>query len=286
MIELLVTIGIIAALIALLLPAAQRVREAARRTQCRKQLKELGLAVQTYYDVYAALPMGRVQDTTDSHSFAGWGVALLPYIDQRQLSPQIDAAAAAAGGSVKGVGILDLPIRVFRCPSDICTVITGTSNYTGNWGAGTVDATLGTTPDTGILLPPMPDSRYDGGGVFYLNSSVDFQHIADGLSNTILFGESIGTAHEINSRWGGTTNLEGLASAGEYDINTNMHAETPSALGWDSRHPGGALFAFVDGSARFVPESIHSDATGDDSTQGLFQNLSDRSDNQVVDALE
>ena len=102
LIELLVVIAIIAILIALLLPAVQQAREAARRTQCKNNLKQVGLALHNYHDVHKMFPMGAFSAIDDDNGCDddgyGWGVMLLPYIDQAPLYQKLPMTATAANG--------------------------------------------------------------------------------------------------------------------------------------------------------------------------------------------
>ncbi|MEW4526726.1 DUF1559 domain-containing protein [Maioricimonas sp. JC845] len=138
LIELLVVIAIIAILIALLLPAVQQAREAARRTQCRNNLKQIGLAMHNYHDVFGTLPPGYINQfdvpaTTQSDYSAavgaersawGWGAFILPYIDQAPTFNQLRVGeirikdALQSGGPFDRLAVLQTPIAAFRCPSD------------------------------------------------------------------------------------------------------------------------------------------------------------------------
>ncbi|MFG0334226.1 MAG: DUF1559 domain-containing protein [Maioricimonas sp. JB049] len=138
LIELLVVIAIIAILIALLLPAVQQAREAARRTQCKNNLKQIGLAMHNYHDVYSTLPPGYINQldgpiaTQSDYSSAidaersawGWGAFILPFIDQAPTYNQLGVGdirlkhALQAGGPLDRLAILQTPISAFRCPSD------------------------------------------------------------------------------------------------------------------------------------------------------------------------
>lgn len=136
LIELLVVIAIIAILIALLLPAVQQAREAARRTQCKNNLKQLGLALHNYHDVYKVFPPGYINQfdnpqPTDSGQYAaaiaaercswGWTAFILPYVEQSALFNQMNVGDTRLKDAILPANSLDVmaqPIGAFRCPSD------------------------------------------------------------------------------------------------------------------------------------------------------------------------
>ena len=280
LIELLVVIAIIAVLIALLLPAVQQAREAARRSACKNNLKQIGLAIHNYHDTNLAFPPGRINSAGANINNAGWGIMILPYIEQRPLYNDFDfaldstpAAVPPVAGAYPGNNYINLPI--FRCPSDIVALnFGGVSNYTANWGAGRTGFSL---PTINVDWDGTNDATTDGGGVFYLNGLVRMRNMKDGTANTFLVGEAVGEADNSNTYWGGWDNLSGLATC-ELPLNSNVTLNLPSSHSWDSRHQGGVQFAMGDGRVIFISENIDFNASGADSTQGTFQNLCDRAD--------
>ena len=133
LIELLVVIAIIAILIALLLPAVQQAREAARRTQCKNNLKQLGLALHNYHDVHRCFPFGHEGTTKSFSAFS----MLLPYLEQANVYNQIDFNVPISHANNAGPLLIELP--ALRCPSDMANAlpsIGGATNYFTNKGAG------------------------------------------------------------------------------------------------------------------------------------------------------
>ncbi len=193
LIELLVVIAIIAVLIALLLPAVQQAREAARRTQCKNNLKQIGLALHNYHDVFNALPMGNC-----NHQCGGWGqswwVAVLPYIDQAPMYQAWDASACQSGYNYAlNVAVVNgKTIPAVLCPSSPMTEFKWTPSNGGNPGVPTSHYTgiAGAFPD-----PQGRTTNYSGGGqssrggVLFFRSSVSLSGITDGTSNTMMVGE-------------------------------------------------------------------------------------------------
>jgi prepilin-type N-terminal cleavage/methylation domain-containing protein/prepilin-type processing-associated H-X9-DG protein len=221
LIELLVVIAIIAILMGLLLPAVQKVREAASRLQCSNNLKQIGLGLHNHHSTIGRFPPGYVDGNTDPNSTPdhdvgpGWGWAsfLLPYIEQDNVYNQINFNQGVGIGSNVAVSLL--PLKIYQCPSDslqqpfpvydstfttpFAKVAHG--NYVGcaGWiecftGAG---GNPGTTGNDGLPGP----SGAAGVGVLYRNSVNTFNSITDGTSNTIFVGER--SSNHSPSTWTG-----------------------------------------------------------------------------------
>jgi prepilin-type N-terminal cleavage/methylation domain-containing protein len=209
LIELLVVIAIIAILIALLLPAVQQAREAARRTQCRNNLKQLGIALHNYADTHSVLPPYKTWDNgndcpggpdgwTNTGGYS-WRVMILPFIDQAPAYNQIDFvnhhSQATCPGSTNSWGQINNRIlAAYICPSDDTPASNGSStgtNYAGVVSASSL-AKLGSTTSSGAIPPQSlravfqmtPDNNPRGGAV-----KVTFSDIRDGTSNTIAVAE-------------------------------------------------------------------------------------------------
>lgn len=249
LIELLVVIAIIAVLMALLVPAVQQVREAAARTQCRNNLKQLGLALHGYHDRAKKFPPGYVSgiDAAGQDTRPGWGwcAALLDDLEQSSLKQQIPFGRSIHDPASAFVRAQSIPVLL--CPSDdtigtfapkgSATVIAH-ANYVGIFGTGEIE-----------------DRPGAGDGIFYRNSQTRIASIRDGTSNTLLIGERCSDL--LRSSWVGA--LPGVEEGqaiclGSADHPPNHPAGHPEDF-W-SRHRGGVNFLFADGSVRNVGNSV------------------------------
>lgn len=220
LIELLVVIAIIAILIALLLPAVQQAREAARRTQCKNNLKQLGLAMHNYHDVFNRFPPGAVHssvprsgsgNTSFGPSFYGM---LLPYVEQATLYNQmvwvgrspgyINESAGSAGAANHDIVLSAGPMSWFRCPSSPGPVNDPTfaagrdpfAHYAGIGGAA--DPTSFTESriyDDGNL------GLISGGGMALANKAIGLRDVTDGSSNTMHVGEMSGQLKRLDGTY-------------------------------------------------------------------------------------
>jgi prepilin-type N-terminal cleavage/methylation domain-containing protein/prepilin-type processing-associated H-X9-DG protein len=291
LIELLVVIAIIGVLVGLLLPAVQMAREVARRMSCTNNLKQLALAAHHYHDATGQFPTGARLPIDVAGTPSGgtnlW-VELLPYFEQANLYEQWDyrdnrnnVAGGRTATQAKVIQTLlcpsdPLPARVWELTAETGASppwsrgFYGLSSYGGNAGKRAVH--------TG---GPPSFSRISRDGVFYLDSNVRLADILDGTSNTFLVGERLHHDPEFDRQrplvWPDATPVGGwgrwgyVANAGAM-FQVTLHTAVPinyrmppegdfTALenrgcAFGSAHPGGSNFAFADGSARYVGESL------------------------------
>ena len=256
LIELLVVIAIIAILIALLLPAVQQAREAARRTECKNNLKQIGLALHNYHDSFGSFPPGWV-NSGGVNGF-GWSVFIFPQIEQNNVYSALNFLAAYTTADTN----LQAPLPAFRCASD-----TGAATYGGlarsNY-AGVIMYSYTLPPSTTVTNLSATTATH-GGGTFGANSKRSFRDYRDGTSATIVVGERMSTG-TVNGNTRGTEGVIAgiINSNGSGDIGIvgsptptygNPNSNTYGAF--SSRHSGGAQFLLGDGSARMVSENIN-----------------------------
>lgn len=289
LVELLVVIAIIGTLVGLLLPAVQSAREAARRTQCTNNLKQIGLALHYYHDANKKLPEGWLcnpagtpPDNMHAEEGRGWGWAsrILPSMEEDALFRQHIQPILVSGSIATLVASTPSAVQTvipgFLCPSDEAA-----GKPTFQPGDGSVAANDHLSPDqtpggttysrtnyVGMFgsngwedeSPTEPGEPYDGDGIFYANSRMPFSHVTDGLSKTIMVGER-------DSRLGGSLWIgmaEGMAETiaravahGHHPPNGNPNEQHFGDI--SSRHPGGANVVFVDGHCEFISESVEQD---------------------------
>jgi prepilin-type N-terminal cleavage/methylation domain-containing protein len=210
LIELLVVIAIIAILISLLLPAVQQAREAARRTQCRNNLKQIGLALHNYHDVHSMLPPGRMAPGKGQNvphtptCWYGWVSPLyhvLPYIDQANLWNSIDhnqtRVRESDGSCMANAFIKGVTVAAFMCPSDPGHVSgVNTNSYRANFGYVVAGGrNFGDALEVDAVWTTRVAAEMDGpqGGPF-CDSAKSISTITDGTSNTVMYAErTVGT---------------------------------------------------------------------------------------------
>jgi len=262
LIELLVVIAIIGILVALLLPAVQAARESARRTQCKNQLKQIGLAMQNYHDLLRAFPAGYYSALDGAGDELGpgwgWGAALLPALEQTNLAAQINLNLDI--GDAKNAAARATLLPVFSCPSETYRsqfAVTNTSisvaygNYVAINGNGGVSDFAGSND-----------------GAFLRNRWLRVADITDGLSNTLFVGERCSrmsfttwtgavTGGEVPSQLdpaaGESSAALVLSHAGPHVPN---NPEVTDADATASFHPIGVNFLFGDGSVHVINNTI------------------------------
>jgi len=289
LIELLVVIAIIAILIGLLLPAVQKVREAANRTKCQNNLKQIGLAIHNYHDANKLMPPSRL-----GPQYATWCVLILPYLEQDGLYRQWDLTKTYYQQSVAAQ---QTAVSLYFCPTRRSPPMVSTQYEVSGTGI----------PDSQEHPGALGDYACDGGqfsgaivdnpgcnGVMCMadgqsanNKGISLTDIADGTSNTFLVGEK----HAPLSKWGqsGPSWGEGAVYNGEFPRNFARIAGNPSFnLGqgpddlvgpwhckFGSYHPGICQFLFADGRVTALANSTD---------LPTLQALAVRNDGQAVSA--
>lgn len=230
LIELLVVIAIIAVLVSLLLPAVQQAREAARRTQCRNNLKQIGLALHNYHDAHNQFPPGRMTPSREGTGGPCWYGHLsplyhiLPYIDQGTVYNLLDKSETRVRKSsppicLKNAFVTNHSVSAFMCPSDPNHIPgINTNSYRANFG---VTVAGGRNSGDQDQVDPVFTTRIRGemdgalGGAFTDRSGMNVSKFIDGTSNTIIYAERIIgtlTVGQITKgsyfyRTGGSTNI-------------------------------------------------------------------------------
>ncbi len=272
LVELLVVIAIIGILIALLLPAVQAAREAARRITCTNQLKQLGLAMHNYHSANGRFSAGMVTMGTGcpptggvSRSRCPWSVALLPYLEQTDAYNRFDMSAMFSSlYREKGPNTKE-QFRVnpfFHCPSDpLAAAGSPNTNYFACMGGGVLgEEDCHATGWDGYV--------FFSNGIYFKNSTIGVKDITDGTSSTIMIGEGIDmdtpaeeTKLDKHASWASGLRTDGYANY--YTITaTVVQHNLPVEQGgywtvrFNSYHPGGAHVLMADSSAHFLSEDI------------------------------
>jgi len=278
----LVVIAVIGLIVALLLPAVQQAREAARRAQCSNNSKQIGLALHNYHDVYKAFPPLLVHDSDFSTSTGlprgwwSWLTRILPQIEHSALQQDLDLNSDAGvtilfGSTSEAEKAMATNISTYLCPSDPYSE----RLYTAGW-----------------LVPSMAHTNYlgcrgstlqiPGDGLFpATNVSARLRDATDGASQTILLGER---PLDAVGEWGWWTAGTGIDNHGLTDhvltgaegLRRGIPGSFDDLTHFWSMHPGGAFFVLGDGSVRFLSYSIN---------HNTFVSLCSRNGGEVVDGF-
>lgn len=310
LIELLVVIAIIAILIALLLPAVQQAREAARRTQCKNNLKQIGLAFHNYLDTHKVFPPYCVATVTagnqDANRCWGYQLMILPFLEQGTLYAQLQVGqaplipnaalatpnnyATAPGNSIEK--LFTTPIAAYQCPSANGEPINKFQNNLGTMMyAGNNQMFIQPSTTAPVLMRGAPSTR--------------LSDIVDGTSNTLLMGEKALMSApflSIGSIWGAgkicsnrlsivaaqcqmNTPFDGTHDAANLCYIENSPGTLVSRASLSSPHVGGAHMLLCDGSVRFVSENVDANpVTGGTGASGnyVYQNIFNLNDKFVL----
>jgi prepilin-type N-terminal cleavage/methylation domain-containing protein/prepilin-type processing-associated H-X9-DG protein len=265
LVELLVVIAVIGILVALLLPAIQAAREAARRMKCQNNLHQMVIAMQRYHGDRKYFPPAFLKPGN-----YGWSVWLLPYLEEQSLFDSLNPNATTIAVNADTTRSLDL----FTCPSD-------------------------PSPKIHIFYSGYAKSNYgvseqisDGG------SQIKISQITDGTSKTLCIGER-DMELQAGAIWAGRDTSSGVASVigrPTWPLNTKYAGGTTccasdtlcTRYAWSSTHPGGVNFAFCDGSAHYLTDTTISDPTQQTcnkpvATNFVLQNLYFRNDGNLID---
>ncbi len=277
LVELLVVIAIIGVLVALLLPAVQQAREAARRMSCSNNMKQLGLALHNYHDTFKVFPYGWLSSSyMQTLKRDCWYQRILPFIEQ---GAAYDQYMAWNGQWIMDTpaAIRDLQVPALVCPSDASApAVGGSGGYRS--GADGFQGTYVGCRGSQILL-----RNGENGGIFNLASKTKFASVVDGTSNTLAFSEAIIRGSTNTGGWGGPGGYWGGAEWGGFgytcyeppnttvpdriykcknesfpnspcvSVGSTTQIETYAR----SYHPGGVMATLCDGSVRFIAETIN-----------------------------
>jgi len=320
LVELLVVIAIIGVLIALLLPAVQQAREAARRMQCSNNLKQLGLAMHNYHDTYQSFPSGYIElEVEDNEGHWVWSAFILPFMELGNVTDALDIGRVDPSQALSNnQAVMQATYDPFLCPSDAgpsvsdpdecagCAIVNASdtnlglskTNYVGVNSSAYVRANQATDFSDGVT---------GATGMFFKDSDTRMRDITDGTSNTLMVAER---AYKLNREWFGSSELFATRDKNGSGPDHYQHPNkanfdqglyrtlcttlfSPNIVigsttstnqarnhGISSLHPGGAMAVFADGSVSFLAETIHSNTSGD--TDTIMEYLGNMQDGRVI----
>ncbi|MFG0332524.1 MAG: DUF1559 domain-containing protein [Maioricimonas sp. JB049] len=284
LIELLVVIAIMAILVALLLPAVQQAREAARRSVCRNNMMQIAIALHNYDMAHECLPPGCVNPEGPIRNepvgyHHNWISSLLPHLDETNLYHRINFNVSIY--APENAEVRSYVVSSLLCPSDGGPALTA-ANQVGGIAALSSYA--------GVHHPVEQVIDSDNRGVLFLNSSISNEQIEDGASYTVFAGEQLRSSEDLGwasgtratlRNGGAPINLTGRQPPRGEDGTVVFEEDAAGdALGpemrvggFSSPHAGGAMFAIGDGSVRFFSENIEPE---------IYHSLLDRADGQLI----
>ncbi len=310
LVELLVVIAIIGILIALLLPAVQAAREAARRMNCSNNLKQIGIALHNYHDAMRQFPSGFINGQRADPQW-GWAALILPYMEQGPLHQTLDvkgrslsATLSIASSDTQVDEALRTLISGYRCPSDTANdYVSGTNVsiervWTDRFNYVYDPPVSSYVGSVGLYNSPFGIDMMSGdnNGILYGNSMIAFRDVLDGTSNVLAVGERSNKCWPGPATWLGPNTMTNDANGIYFTVGHVLYPindETPTGAphcqnGFASYHPGGAMFVFCDGSVHFLSETIESNtpvpanASYPRDQIGMFQQLGIRDDGRPL----
>jgi prepilin-type processing-associated H-X9-DG protein len=283
---------------------------------CGNNLKQIGLALHNYADTYKSFPSGWISkysgavNTGANRECWGWGALALPFMEQNTLH---DKLRVTQGNMVDNllstnwqpiVEGLQTPLEVYMCPSDTGFVKPGLIHNDRRFNGGAGFAAHAFTPGVSNYIGnnghgPGRTNIEENSGIFFGNSSISFEDVTDGTSNTFAVGER-DTNFCRSGTWVGVRNGNGGGSRGVFVVVAQARVKLNESVlpwdhdpegcgqGWSSLHPGGAQFVFCDGSVTFISETVnffHNRGgwnNNGDPANGVYQRLISRGDNLPV----
>jgi prepilin-type N-terminal cleavage/methylation domain-containing protein/prepilin-type processing-associated H-X9-DG protein len=309
LIELLVVIAIIAILIGLLLPAVQKVREAAARTKCQNNLKQIGLGLHNYHSAYEKFPAGwkTVRNPAPANTINtaegawSWSAELLPYIEQDNLYRRLNPPGRTFRSAFQNdPAALRTPVSTYMCPSDTMAPLNENRRFSL---MGPLPS--GFTSPIAIAISNYPGNGGNNGdtGLFQEDKQLNIAGIADGTSNTIAVGERASrivtqltpNGGQFAAVWAGVSLHNGETAGGQSAARGYTYYRMPDGFtntsnplpenAFGSNHSNGANFVLCDGSVRFITNSINwtdANTASTPTAMGTFNRLGQRDDGQPI----
>ena len=305
LIELLVVIAIIGVLVGLLLPAVQQAREAARRNSCGNNLKQIGLGFHNFADANkkfpSAWPIVAQGGAGTEYPGHGWSIQIMPFMEMTSEYETITAntnSKVAWWMQAPALAVVDSPIPAFQCPSDTLDIFAPRDAFGGNVKGAKINY-----GGNGGPLPtwsgPSETCQAASLGTVRKVDGVGFHEITDGLSNTLLVGETSGVP---SSSFQEGEMASAIVAGHRFNSNpptllkyASQKLKSGHKDGFNSNHPNLVLFVFSDGSVQSLPEDIGHNLDGygkaagsanfayqSSASRGVLQKLSHRSDGNDV----